>query len=196
MKCTTTTIVAAFTTLATLAVAAPLPSDPLPVDPVWTKPLPADPLPADPQPSEPVWTKPLPADPKPADPKPTNPKPADPVWTKPLPADPQPADPSCVPVPQRPRGIAILQFEIDNDTFTSDTKIEVPGSLRFRDYERPLLAIAATVATTENIPDPAAIRCQAYGKYGWMPIGPAWGSEELVRLAEGRRVEIGRIICI
>lgn len=129
MKCITTAIVAIFTTLATLAVAAPLLANPAGVEPQW-------------------------------------------VW-----------------------GSAILQFEIDDDTFTSNTRIKVPGSLQFHDYNRPLLAISATIATTENITNPAAVRCQAFDKHGRAAVGPAFGNEELVRLAEGQRIEIGMITC-
>ncbi|KAL8380831.1 hypothetical protein RB595_005226 [Gaeumannomyces hyphopodioides] len=92
------------------------------------------------------------------------------------------------------KGTAILQFEIDNDTFTSNTKINVPGTLQFNNAQRPLRVIAATVATTQNIANPAAVRCQAFDKQG-KAVGPKFGNDKLVKLAGGKKVEVGKITC-
>lgn len=57
----------------------------------------------------------------------------------------------------RASGQAILQFEIDQDTFTSDTPIAVPGTLTLNQQ-----LIGATIAEVTGISNTNAVSCQAF----------------------------------
>lgn len=89
---------------------------------------------------------------------------------------------------------AILQFEIDNDTFTSNTRIDVPGKLSFADRPRQLTVIAAGIATTRGIADPYSVRCQAFDAEG-EKIGPQFGNDNPTSLAGGKKVAVNEIYC-
>ncbi|KAF2236832.1 hypothetical protein EV356DRAFT_497762 [Viridothelium virens] len=86
-------------------------------------------------------------------------------------------------------GSAILQFEIDQDTFTSDTTIAVPGSLKLNEQ-----LIGATVAEVSGIANENAVKCQALSADD-RPIGMPFTLETSVTLDDGQKVEVDTIEC-
>lgn len=85
-------------------------------------------------------------------------------------------------------GTAILQFEIDQDTFTSNTPIEVPGSLTINKQ-----LIAASVATTDGIDDPTAVSCQAFN--GNVKVGEPFTTLHTTTFANRQLTLITSITC-
>ncbi|KAI9688646.1 MAG: hypothetical protein M1822_001003 [Bathelium mastoideum] len=90
---------------------------------------------------------------------------------------------------QQEVGSAILQFEIDQDTFTSDTEIVVPGTLI---VDQQL--IKATIASVSGIADENAVSCQALDANDY-PIGVPFTLEAFTTFDNGNLVEVGTIEC-
>ena len=73
---------------------------------------------------------------------------------------------SAAPAPRTSRrqstlqGTATLQFEISQDTFTSNTEITIGTVLDFDD--NPLEVLSISIASTTDVANPAAIACQAF----------------------------------
>ena len=84
-------------------------------------------------------------------------------------------------------GIATLQFEIDFDTYTSDTEISVPGELTFEDGGRQLMG--ATIADVSGAADERAVTCQAFN--GQEPVG-----EPLTLFGEFTMFNFGEFVTI
>jgi hypothetical protein len=85
-------------------------------------------------------------------------------------------------------GTAILQFEIDQDTFTSNTEISVPGSLTINKQ-----LIAATVAETDGIADPSTVSCQAFD--GTTKVGVPFNTSQFTTFANRQLTFIESITC-
>ncbi|KAJ9144209.1 hypothetical protein NKR23_g6116 [Pleurostoma richardsiae] len=85
-------------------------------------------------------------------------------------------------------GQAILQFEIDPDTFTSDTPIAVPGTIT---VDQSL--IAATIATVSGVADPDDVQCQAFN--GNTKVAEPFTLEHFTTFNGGAKVLITTITC-
>lgn len=86
-------------------------------------------------------------------------------------------------------GSAILQFEIDEDTFTSDTEIAVPGTLNVN-----LQLIGATIAEVSGIANESSVACQALDAND-NPIGTPFTLETFVTFDNENLVEVDTIEC-
>lgn len=84
---------------------------------------------------------------------------------------------------------AILQFEIDPDTFTSDTEVSVPGTVTVNEE-----MIQATIAEVDGSNDPDSVFCQAYNAYG-NKIGDTFTLLNTTVFDNGNLVEISTVTC-
>jgi hypothetical protein len=84
---------------------------------------------------------------------------------------------------------AILQFEIDPDTFTSDTEVSVPGSVTVNEE-----MIQATIAEVDGSNDPNSVFCQAHDANG-NNIGDTFTLLNTTVFDGGNLVEISTITC-
>ena len=83
---------------------------------------------------------------------------------------------------------AILQFQIDPDTFTSNTPINIPGSINLNKS-----LISATIATTEGVKNPNAVACQAFSS--GKKVGEPFTLNHMTFFNNGAKVLISSITC-
>lgn len=86
-------------------------------------------------------------------------------------------------------GSAILQFEIDQDTFTSDTKIAIPSTLEINQR-----LIGATIASVSGVANEDAVSCQALDAND-NTIGDPFNLATFVDFDNGNLIEVDSIEC-
>lgn len=89
----------------------------------------------------------------------------------------------------RRAGFVILDLEIGQDTFTSDTEVAVPGSITL-DQE----LISAFIAEVDGISDASSVSCQAYDADG-NKIGAPFTASVTTTFDNGNLVEISTVTC-